>query len=77
LQLLIPVPCNEKQPNTPAFPAHTRYKDLHNKTELGLRKHEDLLSKREKQMLKIEKERSELNSRAFAAEQEVPTPRLQ
>ena len=48
-----------------------RYKELHNKTEIGLRRHEDLLSKREKQMIKIEKERSELSMRVLSAEQEV------
>ena len=48
-----------------------RYKDLHNKTEIGLRRHEDLLSKREKQMIKIEKERSDLSMRVLSAEQEV------
>ena len=59
----------QRQMNTALEDAVTRYKDLHNKTELGLRKHEDLLSKRDKQIQKIEKERADLALNEFAAQQ--------
>jgi hypothetical protein len=35
----------------------------------GLKKHEEILQKRERQMLKIDKERSEITMRLHAAEQ--------
>mmetsp|Transcript_2503 Transcript_2503/g.8092 ORF Transcript_2503/g.8092 Transcript_2503/m.8092 type:complete len:598 (-) Transcript_2503:547-2340(-) len=49
----------------------SHYKDLHNKSELGLRKHEDLLVKREKQILKLENERTELMMKIQASELEI------
>jgi hypothetical protein len=48
-----------------------RYKELHTKTEVNLRKHEEILKKREKTFAKIEKERSELAMKLHAAEQEI------
>jgi hypothetical protein len=59
----------QRQMNTALEESVGRYKELHNKTELGLRRHEDLLSKREKQMIKIERERTELSMRMLSAEQ--------